>query len=202
MKPHIGVFHWNTIPEDTFSDFSEVVLTPDLSLQFEPREPDGPYAGVEWLLPTAVIVFISKGYFDGFLKEMGKDHYALLKKGINTLYKRFFSSEGTKFVTIGTTGKRSEDRYSRGFSIYAEGNEGLQFKLLVEEEISEAEYKERIELFLNYLHAYHESCTDNQAAENPAQMRIRRQTVLLAYNRNSKTLEHVDPIPGKASRNA
>lgn len=202
MKPHIGIFHWNSVPKGTFSEFSEIIANPDLTLQFEPREPDGPYACVEWLLPTAVIVFISKGYFDGFLKEMGKDHYVLLKNGIDTLYKRFFSPEGPKFVTIATNGKGSEDKYSRGFSIYAEGNEGLQFKLLLEEKISETEYKERVDLFLNFLHAYHERTTDGDTAAPSTQAKIGRTTILLAYNCDSNTLEHIDPIARKTRRNA
>jgi hypothetical protein len=31
-------------------------------------------------MATAVVLFITKAYFDAFFKEMGKDHYEAVKK--------------------------------------------------------------------------------------------------------------------------
>jgi hypothetical protein len=38
---------------------------------------------VEWFIPTAIVFFVAKSYFDGFLKEAGKDHYQLLKSKLS-----------------------------------------------------------------------------------------------------------------------
>ena len=197
MRPEIGIFHWNSIPEGTFDEFSDIVRAPNLNLQFESRENDGPYAGVEWLLPTAFVVYLSKSYFDGYLKEMGKDHYALLKKGLNALHKKLFTRDAPKIVMLSTNGKiEAEGKYSRTFSVYAEGNEKLQFKLLLESELTEEEYEARISSFMDFLRMYHEGVVDEDPWGSP-QPKFGRTTILLAYNSATNMLKTVSPIPGK-----
>jgi hypothetical protein len=194
VKPQIGVFHWQSLPENLFEEFITIVKTPNLHLQTESREDDGPYAGIEWLLPTAAIVYVGKSYFDGFLKEMGKEHYVLLKMGINALYKRFFTSGSPKIVTISTKGKLPEGKYSRTFSIYADGEDGSQFKLLLEQDLTEEEYKERVSLFLNLIWDFHKGCREQAPDRFPKSSRFSK-TCLLAYNAETKDLEVVDPLP-------
>jgi len=203
VRQEISIFHWNSIPAGTFDEFSQIVRAPNLNLQFESREDDGPFAGVEWLLPTAIIVYISKSYFDGFLKEMGKDHYGLLKKGLNTLHKKLFTPDAPKLVILSTNGKiKDEGKYSRTFSVYAEGNEMLQFKLLLEPELTEEEYEERVSSFMDFLIAYHEGGVSNDTAESTVQARVGRRTILLAYNSDTQTIETVNPIPVKVGDKA
>ena len=72
-RPQLAIFHTTSIPEDVFAEFLRIVTAETLDLQVQSREEDGPFAALEWLVPTAVIVYIGKSYFDGFLKEMGKD---------------------------------------------------------------------------------------------------------------------------------
>ncbi len=62
---------------------------PGLDLVVESRPSNGPLAGLEWLIPTGVILFLAQGYFNGFLNEMGKDHYEVLKAGLKALRRRF-----------------------------------------------------------------------------------------------------------------
>ena len=68
---HIGLSYRSDIESDLFDDFISLVSVQDLRLYIEERQKTI-YAGLEWLVPTAVFIFISKSYFDGFLKEMGR----------------------------------------------------------------------------------------------------------------------------------
>jgi hypothetical protein len=115
---------------------------PGLALEVEPRPSTGPQAGLVWLLPTAVILFIGRSYFDGFLKEAGKDHYQLLKERIASLWSLFFDDDrAIQTTVVGTPGKVPKDqRYSVTFSMMAEANSGLIFKLLLPDEISAEEF--------------------------------------------------------------
>lgn len=46
----------------------------------------GTYAAIEWALPALLTLWITKSYFDGFLKEMGKDSAQSLKQLIKAAY--------------------------------------------------------------------------------------------------------------------
>jgi hypothetical protein len=79
--PHLAIVQIDTVPEEFLSHFTTIVRTDGLSLLVQSR-PSLPYAGIEWYMPTALFVYIAKPYFESFLKEMGKDHYEVLKNGL------------------------------------------------------------------------------------------------------------------------
>ena len=90
-KPQILISYDENVPDLIVDDIENLIKNDNLTLLVEKSSTLGIQAGVEWLLPTAVAVFITKSYFDAFLKEMGKDHYHLLKKGVNTVWQKLFS---------------------------------------------------------------------------------------------------------------
>ncbi len=127
---HVGILHVDSLPESLFSDFLAEVEHDSLQVDVESYEQQV-YGGIEWLLPTAAAVYITKSYFDGFLGEMGKDHYTLLKKGLGTLWGKLLGPDAPRFSVIATPGKVSNDRpYSLVYSIVAEAAGGYRFKLL------------------------------------------------------------------------
>src|SRR5260370_35756836 len=87
---HLLLSYDETIPEVVLRPFSETVSAPGLTVVVEPRPSMRPQAGIQWLLPTAVVIYISKAYFDGDLKEAGKEHYHVLKNAIHSLWRSFF----------------------------------------------------------------------------------------------------------------
>lgn len=152
MQPHIAIFHVNTVPSATFSEFRSSLMREQLIVEVAEREPDGPFAGVEWLMPTFVIGFIASAYFGGFLQEMGKDHYISLKEQFRRLYKPLAGPDAPEVELIGTKGKiKSEQPFSLYFSLVGEGPDGLRFKLLLRRPTSEEEYSASVDAFLDFL---------------------------------------------------
>lgn len=76
----IGISSDENISESIFTNFINTISKEELTFKIEPRETGRIYASIEQLIPTAIILYIGKSYFDSFLKEMGKEHYHLLKK--------------------------------------------------------------------------------------------------------------------------
>ncbi|NOX08063.1 MAG: hypothetical protein GXP22_01000 [Gammaproteobacteria bacterium] len=148
----IGISYTTDIPEEMVAGFESAIAITGLDIKSEAREVDS-YAGVEWLVPTAVIVFIGKSYFDGFLKEMGKEHYHLFKKYIVTLWEHFFGQDrAVKYNRVSTKGKiLSLDKYSPIFSIMTDLLPGYRIKYLLQDDISQAEYQNAIEEFFSFL---------------------------------------------------
>lgn len=201
-QPHIAIFHTNSIPTEVFAEFMQTVSTNKLNLQVDSREDGGAFAALEWLLPTAVIVYLSKSYFDGFLKEMGKDHYTLLKAGLKTLQKRLLGPSAPKISLVGSAGKISKDQpYSLVYSILADGDAGFRFKLLIQTGVSESEYEEILEAFLKFLAYFHAHTLESKCVESLNSSRVVGRMLLLAFNHETKVIEPVDPIPKRIPRN-
>lgn len=191
--PQIGLIYTDDIPLAVFDDFVQNVSAPGLDFVIESRPRSGPFAGLEWLIPTGVMLFISQGYFNGFLGEMGKDHYVSLKAGLKALRDRFAS---VKVTLIGTPGKASADQpYSLFYSIYFEDPAGRRFKFLIPNgEAGDSEADKAMEAFGDFLAAAHsgELGTDQKAML--AKAPVFGGTALLAFNPQSGRIEPIHPV--------
>ncbi len=148
----IGISYDQGIPEQIIADLISDISAPDLCLKSEAREPSV-YANVEWYIPTALIIFIGKAYFDSFLKEMGKEHYHALKKGITSLWKYFFGSKREiNYKVIATEGKISEpSQYSIAVSIMTDLPGKYRIKFLFKDNLSEENFKDNIDQIFKLL---------------------------------------------------
>lgn len=120
--------------EASFLDFYKIVNVDNLKFKFLCTPPMGPMAGVEWLMPTAAILYITKPYFESFLSEMGKDHYFLLKKGAKLLWSKFFGKEESQRVLVSSNNapnKIKNDIFSFDFSIVIMLENKRKIKLLI-----------------------------------------------------------------------
>ena len=100
----------------------------------EARPQEGAFAGLEWLLPTFIFVFIGKAYFDAFPKEAGKDHYHLLKNALAKLTARWTGPAAPKVRVYFSEGKAESPtpRYSLLYSMMAQLDDGISVKLLIQ----------------------------------------------------------------------
>lgn len=200
-SPQIAIVHIDSIPEEVFSEFVQTISTEHLKLDIESREDEKIYAGLEWLIPTAVIIYIGKSYFDGFLKEMGKDHYNLLKAGFKVLREKLLGPTTPQMAVVSSAGKKSPNQpYSLVYSIMAEGNGNLRFKLLIQREVSEHEYDKILDTFLGFLEAYHSHAPEAEFVANLEAPRASGGIVLLAFNLETKALEVIDPMPQRPEK--
>jgi hypothetical protein len=203
VLPTIAIAYTNRIPADTFAEFRRLVDAEGLGLQVEEREEDGPYAGLEWLIPTAVIVFIGNAYFGSFLKEMGKDHYALLKAGLKSLHSHLLGPKAPEVVVLSTKGKASSDQpYSLLYSLLAEGEGGIRFKLLLQRSATQEEYEATVNAFLAFLEAYHAGTLEPSVVSELQKTRVMGKTLLLAFNPSLNRVQPVDPLSSKAANGA
>ena len=194
-KPHIGIIYQETLSKEIFHNFITTVSTKNLDLQIESREAT-PYAmAYEWLIPTAIITYISKAYFDAFLKEMGKDHYNLLKKGLLSLQDSLFGDNAPKIRIITSTNapnKNKKNPYSLLFSIIADAKDNKHFKLLIEDNISADEYQRTINLFLIFLNEYHSDTLSSESRLELEKQKAIQGAFFLSYSKKTDKLEFLD----------
>ena len=195
--PQIGLSYVESLSSSALDEFSEEVKAPKLDFQSESRLPPGPYAGMEWMLPTAIIVYIGKSYFDAFLKEAGKDHYQLLKAGLKKLAARCTGEQAPRTHLYFTDRKAASEtpRYSLVLSVVADLGQGITIKLLLDPNYTAEQSALAIESFLAFLERAHEGTLDLSAVNGLVDARPVGRTLLIAFNTESSALEVVDPIP-------
>jgi hypothetical protein len=196
-NPHILISYQDNIPSDIPQGILDVIEYPKLKLSIHPLESPRLFATIEWLIPTAVFIFITKSYFDSFLKEMGKDHYALLKKGILSVWnKMFHKDEIKKFIIISSEGKIKSSQYSFAFSILSEINDQFRVKFLFDEQITEEQFEKYITLILQFLNALHMkdgNVNDYLIVEDDINHVGR--IILIAFDMGKNRLRMISPIP-------
>ena len=138
---------------DVIVGFEEDIQSPGLKVLVEPVPMPRVRAALEWLVPTAIIVYIAKPYFESFLSEMGKDHYAIAKKALGNLRARIQERFGERLRLSATKGKlRSDiDRFSPVFLIEAQSPFEYRVKLLIQTEMQPEQFNLAMDAFLNLL---------------------------------------------------
>ena len=81
---YIGISSLDKLPDDLLLGSIHEIKAPGLIISIRKR-PAEAYAAFEWIVPTACVTYIAKSYFDGFLKEVGKDHITSLKTWLKKL---------------------------------------------------------------------------------------------------------------------
>ena len=196
---HIDVRYMDGIPEKPLRDFLASVARPGLELRVTRQEPSL-RASIEWLAPTAVVVYLAKSYFDSFLGEMGKEHYLALKRGIEALGKRLLGRSGPKVRIISGSGRESTgDRFSIVYSVVAEAGEHRSIKLLLPKAVSGQELSDAVEAFASLL-------LDDDRLQNSIQESDRStpafDPVLVWFNPETALIEVVSPGPDRHERKA
>lgn len=72
------------------------------------ERPSGIYNAPEWLMPSAIVVYLTKPFFEAFFKEAGKDAYDLFKSSLKNFVRKIkLKNEFGYYVT---TNKQKEMR--------------------------------------------------------------------------------------------
>ncbi len=119
-----------------------------------------------------------------------------------TDYRQMLKQHEFDIVLVGSKGKISNEQpYSLTFSVIAEAQPSLTFKLLIQKDASEHEYAQILEAFLDFLAAFHSGSLDDGMLQRLQTSRVVGGTLLFAFNLESKILETLDPIPKREPPN-
>lgn len=75
------------VPDEVVSDFVEEASRNAFYTVVERREPEF-FAAVEWLIPTAVLLFLGRKFIDTFAEEAAKDAYPAVKAALMRVIRR------------------------------------------------------------------------------------------------------------------
>lgn len=197
LHPHFGLIFRDDFDDQPIREFVEGIRTPKLNVDVKSIPPMGPMVGIEWLMPTAVMLYIAKSYFDTFLKEAGKDHYALVKRGLSALWLAYLSPK--KQVTIqlvGSRGKLDRDqRYSHVFSIYTPTLDGVdRIKFLFDETCEDDAFDAYVHAILTALDEYFANTSSSVLYRAIKESGGRTPPFVVRFNSETRELEVFDPL--------
>lgn len=191
--PDIGIVYNHRVSSEAFDLFADEIRADGLSFILEKQEDVGGYACPEWFIWPVAAVFISKAYFDGFLKEAGKDHYHILKHALSKLTKNVMGNDDVEPVLIGSEGKlSSRNPFSLIFSIYAEAHDGNRFKLLIPKGSDRSYCEEAARRFLEFVEEFHTGKTflDDIGFDESASVTSKH--IFVHYNQDTNEIEWLD----------
>lgn len=196
QKPQVAILHTKRFDSSIFEDFLSEVEHVNLDIQIQETPERGPFATIEWFIPTAIIAFIGKAYFEEFLKEMGKDHYNALKSSLAKLTQKTISQPRIEPVLMSSSGKVSSDNpFSMAYSIMAEGNDGYRFKLLIPKYSPSVDYETIVLKFMDFIAEYHALGLDSAASEQISRSGAPGGAILVSYNPETDSIEWRDHLP-------
>jgi len=147
--PHI-IFECSDYFTDEAIEFStKEVRYSGLDLLVNKREAR-PFMSMEWAIPTAIVVYILKPYFESFLKEAGKDHYNILK---TWLKKTVVSGKQIKTTIVRATQstQKVESGYTQSLSIsvLVQTRNDKIIKFLFDERLTDEEWEHAVAMMLD-----------------------------------------------------
>ena len=147
---HIGIILPENIPNIIEETILSELKTEGLNIQIGKSSSIGVLASLEWAIPTLLIAYLFRSYFDGFLKEASKDHYELLKEWL----KKF--TNDTRAIKINTIrASHSINKLTSGYtqskavSIIIQLKSGVKIKLFFDTELIQEDWNNAIDSLLD-----------------------------------------------------
>jgi hypothetical protein len=194
----LGLSYQEDIPEEYFADFIAAVRETGTDLQTEAREPV-PYAALEWLVPTAIAIYIGKPFVDAIVNRAADDFgdavYPKVKSAIQNFLKRVFVRQPLPIKIIATAEHKVQHVEAMVFSIHAPAVGGKQFKFIFSERLNEEDCVIYIDALFAQLAEHHSSDTNDVLTEQIAQLENQRfRVICVLYNPTLCIWSVVDPM--------
>jgi len=195
----VAIFYIDGIPSDYFDDIRQGANQGGLQLREESRE-NVPYAAMEWVVPTAVAIYIGLKFVDAFLKRASNDVadviYPKFKAALFSLAKRILITDRDKFTVVRSSPNKTNSPSSQLFSVYSESKLRKRMKFIFHREMSESECEICIDQIFEALREHHiiDSGEDRLSLAISEVADLRSREVYLLFNVDTSRWEIVDPI--------
>lgn len=155
-EPDLDLSFASGLEEQTLKEMTEHLREGGARVNLRRRPPAGPYASLEWLIPTAVVLWVMKPYVQAFSAETGKLHANALHKGLSTLWNKVFGPKPEIAPRIiGTKGKVGPEVFSHGVSVKATRNDGGGVTLLFPPSTSTEDFLLATDLFIGLMEIHY-----------------------------------------------
>jgi hypothetical protein len=133
--PDVGFWYVESLDDPEFATAVDDLRAQGISADLEKRE-EAVYASLEWVLPTAVVIFVADKYFGTMFEELAKEHYPHIRKALARVIRRVFHRVGGAYLTVVASPPRKRSMpYEHVVSIYSRHRDGWPIKFLVDDSL-------------------------------------------------------------------
>jgi hypothetical protein len=124
------------LADDAVDEFVGSLRDANVDVRIErTKAEDHIFAGVEWLLPTAIVLFVAEKYFGTLIAEEAKAHYPIIREALKRLIRRVLPKDQppllVEVVSAHAPLKKSEDGIGI-LSVYSRLPDGRTVKFVFE----------------------------------------------------------------------
>ncbi len=184
---------------EEFDDFKSEINDLEVALEVTEYNDQGHFMSLDWLVPTGIILFMAKPYFETILKKMAEDHYELVKKAFkDLLYKKAIHPENYEFELV-SNGKTKDSYFTLHFSIETKitDDEGeLSVRLMFPKNCDEEYFSQAINRFSEFISSYTMKDNESELATKLMNLDVmgRRWKKIVWFNEKSGDIEWVDVV--------
>ncbi len=160
-SPHIILIVADEFPKSEIDIYTNEIDSENLNLLVHKSSFNRIFASWDWAIPTLIAVHILKPYFDGFLKEVAKDHYGILKDWLKKVAVDLKQIK-VSIITATESTKKKTDNQSKTFSIESRLSNGEKLKFLFDDNLDIQSWHIAIDKALKILE---EHFTDGESDE-------------------------------------
>lgn len=160
----------------------------------EQREPEF-FAALQYLAPTALMVWLLKPYIDKFQGKLAEDNYESCKAGLKALWSKFAAKDRSlRWVITGTKGKVDKEMLASEISFLARTSDDQAFRLLFPKDVSAEVFERAVQAFYALMAQYDQDPQSSPLGDSPSfQFGGTRQRILTVVQEPERLVE-VDVI--------
>lgn len=191
---HIGIEVPENLPDFASENIITELQTVGLNIKVHKKPNPGPMGAFEWIIPTAIAAYISKSYFDGFLKEAGKDHYIILKSWL----KKFIDNGRlikvqTIYASQSSIKKPNNNTQSKSVSLFIQTKSGKTIKLLFDNDLTKEDWDNAIDKLLDFVIANYEKYPNDNLTKDLERFKSDKHHIIYAIiDKENKELKLYD----------
>ncbi len=190
---HIGIEIPESMPNFISANEIESLKTIGLDIEIKRKPTPGPMNMFEWLIPTTIVAYILKPYFEGFLNEAGKDNYLALKKWINNIVDKARQIKVHTIYSSMLVDKKSKKySQSKSVSLFLPTKDGKVIKLLFDNDLSKDDWDNAIDQLLDFTIENFEKYPNDILSKNIAQLGTDNYAIFAIIDKKTKKLIFYD----------
>jgi hypothetical protein len=190
----IGLLFPDNMPSAIIEDMIQPFNSANLEIDIKKVNIRGPFASIQWAVPTVITAYLLKPYFESFLKEAGKDHYQFVKQALHK-----YVEKGRRINTRIITSDNSIDKLkshnsqSRSVSLILQLRNKRFVKLLFNNDLDQKDWDNAIDSIIDYVNDHYECESDNQFDDLIKDLeKDYRFQIYVVINKETKKLEFYD----------
>lgn len=148
---HIEISVDERLGAGSFFDIQKGLEAMSLSMNIKEHSIREPFASLEWVIPTGIVLVILKPYYETFLVKAAEDHYEMMKSFIKSkLYKKAIQPD-SEYKIVNIDGVEKETIFTMHFSVMhkiTKGDKSISLRLMFPKKCSSEYFEKAISKFM------------------------------------------------------